>query len=454
MSYGASNARPLRRWALRAALAILLLGMPGAPAARAFEARVAASLKPTGPVWVGQKVLLRIDLKSDAYRFQDQRIRLPDVPGALLLEDAVETVKLSETVDGEVWQILRYEYPLFPQRSERLEIGPVAVEFSVAGGFDSQPESFRLRTEKQVVTARAPAGVTDVSRLVTTSDFTVRFEIDPPPEDLQVGDAVTRRIVRRAEDLTAMAFSPLVTPDLPGIAIYEKAPEIEESRNRGEMIGTRIDTTTFVLQQAGRFVVPGFEFEWWDPERQRLSTERVPELELEVAANPLWSRAPASLGEAGAGTLSWIETHPWHAAALGLMTLAVAIALYRMWPGLWLRFTHWHETREDREAARFARLARACRNDDPVDAYNFFRAWTESIAGRGVAALHDETLAREVERVQAALVGQEEGWTGRALIQAARHARRGRGQSPRDARHAALRDLNPTARPAARFGSG
>ena len=114
--------RSLRMLGEAIALTILFLGISGALPARALDGRVAASLAPSGSVWIGQKVILRIDLKSDGLSFRDQRIRLPDVPGVLLLEDAVETVKLSESIDGETWQVLRYEYPFFPQRSERLEI--------------------------------------------------------------------------------------------------------------------------------------------------------------------------------------------------------------------------------------------------------------------------------------------------------------------------------------------
>ncbi len=436
------------------AVAFLLMGTSGASPARALDARVAASLEPSGTVWVGQKVILRVDLKSDGYSFRDQRIRLPEVPGVLLLEDAVETVKLSESIDGETWQVLRYEFPFFSQRAERLEIPPIEVEFAVTGDFGSEPEPFRLRTPKQVVTTQAPAGVKDVRRLVTTSDFSVRVELDPEPEDLRVGDAVTRRIERRAVDLTAMAFAPLATPDLPGIAVYEKAPEIEESRNRGEMVGTRIDTTTFVLQEAGSFVVPGFDLEWWDPDRRRLITERVPDLQLDVAANPLWSRAPGGLEEAGAGARTWIESHPWLAATLGLLAAAAAIGLYRSWPGIRLRLARWREARADRESTRFARLDRACRANDPVRAYNAFRGWLEHREEGAASDIHDETLSREVERMQAALVGRDPEWKGRALIEAARRARKHRASNLRASRPATLHDLNPSALRSNRFGPG
>jgi hypothetical protein len=62
---------------------------------------------------------------TNGVRFSGQRIRLPEVPGALILEDAVSTVRLTEQIDGEPWQIIRYSYPMFVQREGRVDIKPI-----------------------------------------------------------------------------------------------------------------------------------------------------------------------------------------------------------------------------------------------------------------------------------------------------------------------------------------
>ena len=77
-------------------------------------------------------------------------------------------------------------------RRGRVEIPPIEAEFSATEGFGSEPEAFRSKTTRLLPSARAPEGVTEVSRLVTTSRFSVRVELDPDAADLRVGNALTR----------------------------------------------------------------------------------------------------------------------------------------------------------------------------------------------------------------------------------------------------------------------
>jgi hypothetical protein len=421
-----------------ARLSLALAALFAVPA-QAIEARVAASLSPTGPVWVGERVTLRVDLKTDGLSFRGQRIRLPDVSGALLLQDAIGTVKLSESIEGETWQVLRYEYPLFPQREGRVEIPAIEVDFSATAGFGTDPKAFRLRTLPLSLSTRVPPGVEDVSRLVTTPDLSLRVELDPEPTGLRVGDAFTRRIERRAVDVSAMAFAPLDASDLPGIAVYAKAPEIDERRQRGEMVGTRIDAATYVLQTPGTFVVPGFEIQWWDPQRRRLQTETVPSLEIEVAEGPWLAAAPERLDAAR----TWAERNPGWVAAFVLATAFVVAALARGGAVAVGRLRGWREARREGEPARFAELVRACRANEPARSYRALLRWLDSHEDPLRQSAMEVEISRQRERVQHALVEREAGWTGGPLLRAARRARReGRARQRRD-RRSSLVPFNP-----------
>jgi hypothetical protein len=420
-------------------MASLLVQLGAAPAT-ALEARVESSLEPAGTVWVGERVTLRVDLKTDGLSFRSQRVRLPKIPGALLLEDAATTVKLTEEIDGEPWQVLRYEYPLFLQRVGRTQIESVRVAFEATAGFGTEPRAFDLSTAPVSLTARAPEGVEDVTRLVTTTDFEVRVELDPEPgEEVVVGDALTRRIERRAVDLTGMAFAPLVTAQIPGIASYDKAPRIEERRHRGEMIGTRTDSTTFVFQEPGSYVIPGFELAWWNPQTRQLSKETIPDLEIEVAENPLLR----SGGDEVEAAVSRLQRRPGLLAVLGLLAFAIGWGGWRWGPGLARRLRTAWAVRSDSEPARLRALVRACRSNRPALAYNAFVAWQKAHGTLARGAGDGGELAVEVERMQRALVGEESAWTGRALVRALRRTRRANRAHAGSPQSSSLRALNP-----------
>ena len=70
-----------RRWSIRI-LAVYLLLLPS-PSIYAVDGRVRASLEETKQVWVGQRVLLNVDLLTTGYSFSDQHFQLPEKSGAL-----------------------------------------------------------------------------------------------------------------------------------------------------------------------------------------------------------------------------------------------------------------------------------------------------------------------------------------------------------------------------------
>jgi hypothetical protein len=123
------------------------------------KAGVAVSIDESGDTWTGQQVTLNIDLKTTGLSFSNTHFNLPEISGAFLMQTDTTTIKLSETVDGESWQILRYPLALYPQRSGQLDIPPIDVRFSTASGYGSTGRSFEFQTQALQLTVKSPPGV-------------------------------------------------------------------------------------------------------------------------------------------------------------------------------------------------------------------------------------------------------------------------------------------------------
>jgi hypothetical protein len=416
----------------------LMLQLSALPAL-AIDAQVRAGLEQEGDPWIGQQVVLKVELLSNGLSFGGQRIRLPDIPGALVLEDAVSTVKLTEKVEGESWQVLSYHYPMFAQRAGRIELAPVAVAFTVSEGYGSEPVSFELQTEALSFEVRSPPGVDDPAGLVTTTDFSLRVEVMPDPEGLKVGDALTRTITRTAPAVSGMAFAPLPTPAIPGVAVYPKSPEVNDRSNRGDLVGTRVESTTYVLQQDGDLTIPGIELKWWDPVAERLHTESVPALDLEVAVNPdLLPRFDPVEQVVGLAA-----ERPWAMGAVLLGMAAIFWAAFRWLPTGVGRLRRWRAARRDNERARFKRLLRVCRDNDPAIIYNAYVNWVSGDDSPASAMAGAEDLARELQRLQTALVGYTPDWRADDLVVALQRARQAARRSRRQSESRVLPALNP-----------
>ncbi|MGR9093280.1 MAG: BatD family protein [Gammaproteobacteria bacterium] len=419
----------------RAVLAFVLL--VAALPASALEADIRARIAHVGEAWIGQQLMLQIELLTDGQSFRGQRFRIPDIAGALLLEDAVNTTKLSEERDGVAWQVLRYEFPLFAQRAGSLSIPSIAVAFSVTSGFGGDTREVELTTTPLPLAVKSPAGVLDARQLVTTTAFTLDVKVLPPPEDLQVGDAVTRTITRRAVDVPGMVFAPLPLPGIDGVAAYPKSAEVDARHNRGELTGERTESVSFVFQRAGTFRLPGYELQWWDPVRASLHSESVPELMIEVAANPAFSTAAS-------GNESVDRVRELRHLVPMVIALIIAGALacrYRS-----TVHAQWQRRREARAASerfRFRAFIKACTAGDPARTYRAYYRWQPLAEIRRELAANEPALESALLELQQALVAKGSRWTGVTLAAAARQARRRMEPKRRTPSHHALPSLNP-----------
>ena len=419
------------RWLL--GLMLLSVALP----VLAIDARVRALIDQQEEAWIGQQVVLKVELLSNGLSFGDQSIRLPDIPGALVLEDTVSTVKLNESVDGDTWQVLSYHYQMFPQRAGRIELPPIDVAFTVSEGYGSEQVTFELQTEALSFEVRSPPGVDDPTGLVTTTDLNLTVVVSPDPPALKVGDALTRTVTRTAPAVSGMAFAPMPTPVIPGVAVYPKPPEVDDRSNRGELVGKRIESTTYVLQQDGELTIPGIEFRWWDPVAGELHSESVPALNLEVAVNPDLIPGPVERMRELA------EKRPWALFSAALIFVAAIAAGIRWLPAGLCRLRRWQAARRNSEGARFKRLLRACRENDPVQAYNAYTAWLSGENAPTSTMLQVDGFQAELESLQAALVGQQSGWRADGFTREAKRVRLAGQQQARKRETRVLPALNP-----------
>lgn len=427
-------------------LFLVLLLQSGSLAALQGEVRFVPATEE--PVWVGQELELYLELWTNGLSFSDQHFVLPEVRGGFLLQPEASTVKLSETRRGESWQGLRYTLLLYPQRAGRLEVPAFDVSFSSRVVFGTEPERFEYRAPVLEIPARLPPGADPRGLLVTTDDFSLDAEWRPRAGDggslqLEVGDALTLEVRRRALAVPGMVFTPLPAFDVPGLAVYADTPQIEDRVNRGVLNGSRLDRVTFICEQEGRYEIPEIKFQWWDPQRGSLSEQTLPALEVEVRPSVGWGSGAASRARSGPEAWSWLVS------AMVLGVLAVI-------PGRWLasRLTtvwrQWQMRRREGEAWAFTQAVKACRKARAAQAYSTINLWLGRCDGvsrsttllQWARSVGDGSLLLEAIELQACISNATtERWQGRKLARLLRiHRARMRRRSRRSDR---LSPLNP-----------
>ena len=79
-----------------------------------------------------------------------------------------------------------------------------------------------------------------------------------------------------------MAFRPLDPSDAEGISTYLSEPTVDDSYNRGTLVGTRQEKLTYLFERAGSYTLPDQSYNWRNTSSEKLETVILTGLSVEV----------------------------------------------------------------------------------------------------------------------------------------------------------------------------
>lgn len=381
------------------ALAICLL----LPVFVCAEVKSASLRIPQPTAWVGERLPFFVDLRAKGSFSGAASFSLPDIPQTVIIKIGSPVVS-SEEIDGESWFVQSHEFALFTQQSGSVAIPQFEVRFSHRDGFVGPTFDKKVNVPAATVEIRRPPGSEAGTFLVTTGSLEITESWDPQPGPTKPGAVFHRTISQTAQQMMGMALAPPSRTAPEGIRVYAAQPEVADQVERGDFIGKRRDTITYVMQKPGTWTLPAVTYVWWDPKREQFGSQKLPEVTFEVAAIPQ-AAGDQSVEEESEGTTGWILL------LLILILGTLGAWRYRAIAG-WLkhRWQRWNPP--DRVAAR--NLLRACRKNDPKAAEEAWSAWRIS---QPSDFQPDHKLRTAVLEMQRQLFGPrtEDRWQGENL---------------------------------------
>ena len=272
------------------ARALLLALLLPAWIATAQEAKVRAHMELPVTPWVGQKVVMVVELLAPGYFSGSPDFDLPAVPGLLIFPPEDRPVLGSETIDGVAYTVQRHEILVFPRKAGNFTVPTFQVRFNIKRSpLEKNSEPQNVTTEPQHFTAALPPGADEVGTLISAREVKADEQWKPKPAAAKTGDAFTRTITWSAPDVPGMAFPPFPADKIGGLGVYPKSPQVSDHSERGTLQGSRTDTVVYVCEHPGHYVIPAAQFTWWDTEDKQLHTIDFPERAFDVKLNPAFA---------------------------------------------------------------------------------------------------------------------------------------------------------------------
>ena len=402
-----------------AVLIAVALAAPGVAGAQT-SVHVRSELDAPDHAWVGQQIRFDVLLLVPSQFSGVPAFDLPDVKDALLLRvgggDARPTFG-SERVDGVTYVSARYQFAAFFQRSGDFTIPPFEVCFASVEGFGKEPEWHSEMTQEQRVSIESPAGTERLAVLVSTTMFDVEDRWDRGTDGARVGDAFTRTISMRAQDVPGLLLPVLPLERLEGLEAYPSDPSVDTATERGAFVGTRVERVTYICAEEGAAVVPPLTLRWWNVMTETLESVELAGVVFDIAAGAAVPEAADSA--APESSRGW---SPWLMAILAVIGIAIVLIVTQgerlsAWRDAKRR--RWHESERGRFAALRAELSRGSAAASLTALYR----WLDVRTGRGQAATiedlcrsaDDPELDRELAALVGAATGGAESWSGELL---------------------------------------
>ena len=99
-----------------------------------------------------------------------------------------------------------------------------------------------------------------------------------------------------------MALAPASTTAPDGIRVYPGDAQTQDQLERGDFLGERRDTLTYLVQKPGTLELPALTYVWWNPKTEELQSTTLPAVTFEIAP----PSATAAAEQATATHQAWL----------------------------------------------------------------------------------------------------------------------------------------------------
>ncbi len=355
--------------------------------------------------FVSEEVVLKVDLKTTAFSIKDAKIGLENSGDYIVV--APKSAAFLETVEinGTQWQVIYYEYKLYPLHAGKITIAPIDIAFRASMGYGQPDSNFTFQSDALILDVRAPQGVGKEDFVLSTPSYSLKSELSPKLSEtnitkIKVGDAIELKVIQEAKNVPDILLKPILFSENSYLKIYKEEPILKSKEVGRATIATRIDSFTFVATKEGNVSIPSQTLIWWNPVKQVLHKEKTASLHLIVLPAP---KSDASLTPSE-------EEKEDKPSPLNILFIIILIGvLYKLIPTIQKKKTEKKLAYMLSEEGRFKRVLDSCEgSDERVKLYNDLYDWLKvadpnlsRVGFRGICELQPSfcDALRELEEV-------------------------------------------------------
>ncbi|VEG91470.1 BatD family protein [Legionella spiritensis] len=338
----------------------------------------------TSKPYVNQQVLYTVKLYNNRRLF-DADYQPPRIEDGLLIPLG-DGRRYQVMVNGTAYTVDELQYAVFPQKSGPLKITPPRFQALLSGTI---PQRITVAAETTTLDVK-PVPAKYLNQIwLPAKQVTVTETFDRSDNEFQQGDMLVRTITVRATGMVAQLMPALKLATSDQYSIYPEKPVEKTSFVQGDLIGTTTMKVTYLLNKAGKIVIPEVKLPWFNTlsgqsdvaTLAKKTIEVIPAAGVKSAANsgsgmspaqnatplpaPVNANQPAAI-PSSSGAFVANDNKAWWVA--GIFALAWIVTLLLWW---------WRQSPHNRGRLTKARkkLREACLANQPEQAKDALIEW-------------------------------------------------------------------------------
>jgi len=251
----------------------------------AVEGTMRVNLQSHDNLYTSQKVIVSVELLTDAFSISDARITFPSSSKYIVNAPKSAAYIGTEEINGTDWQIVHYEYEVYALQAGEIEVSPVKATFSASMGYGQPKKEFNLKSKALHFSVLSPKGIKKDQFVLVTDNYSLSQKVEPKKSELIVGDAIEVEVIQKAHGVPDILLTPIHYKSTSLLRVYEKEPLLQ-SGMKGKFDVLRTDKFTFVAVAEGNVSIPEHRVVWWDITTKKVHKESIPAMTFKIIADP------------------------------------------------------------------------------------------------------------------------------------------------------------------------
>ncbi len=234
--------------------------------------------------YVQEQIIYTLRLYS-ADRLASGELSVPESNDAII-EALGDTKKYFRMAYNRRYEVRERQYLLFPQKSGELTIEAQSFNGLLIDTRNRRRLRVRESTDPISIDIKPPPPNFSGDIWLPATSFHLSEKWETPPDNLLVGDSITRTLEINSLGLLGSALPPMGIEKIQGLKIYPDSPTVESLQHESGAQSIRQESIALVAVAPNEITLPEIRIPWWDTVNDIERVAVIPAQSLSIKVNP------------------------------------------------------------------------------------------------------------------------------------------------------------------------